>query len=296
MNNKSSSSPVKVNTATIIAVLALHMGVAAALVALDTPKPMPKKPEIEKPIEIELLTLAEQPEVLEVAPQPVVTPPPQQPVSKPEPPKPAPVKKVEPKPEPAKVTKPEPKPEPKPVEKIKTQPEPKIEKTPIVKPDPKPVIDNTEQQRLIDKAAAERAAAERAAAERAAAERAAAERAAAEKAAAEKAAAEKAAAEKAAAEKAAAAASNIPQNFSANQASWRSKPNFSIPPAVVRRLNPGDRLRVMVRLTVDKSGTVTSATLAKSSGNTALDNYTVNTAKKVNLILSLKAVSLWSGW
>ena len=269
MNNKSSSSPVKVNTATIIAVLALHMGVAAALVALDTPKPMPKKPEIEKPIEIELLTLAEQPEVLEVAPQPVVTPPPQQPVSKPEPPKPAPVKKVEPKPEPAKVTKPEPKPEPKPVEKIKTQPEPKpepkIEKTPIVKPDPKPVIDNTEQQRLIDKAAAERAAAERAAAERAAAERAA---------------AEKAAAEKAAAEKAAAAASNIPQNFSANQASWRSKPNFSIPPAVVRRLNPGDRLRVMVRLTVDKSGTVTSATLAKSSGNTALDNYTVNTAKK----------------
>ena len=83
-----------------------------------------------------------------------------------------------------------------------------------------------------------------------------------------------------AAEKAAAAASNIPQNFSANQASWRSKPNFSIPPAVVRRLNPGDRLRVMVRLTVDKSGTVTSATLAKSSGNTALDNYTVNTAKK----------------
>ena len=251
MNNKSSSSPVKVNTATIIAVLALHMGVAAALVALDTPKPMPKKPEIEKPIEIELLTLAEQPEpeVLEVAPQPVVTPPPQQPVSKPEPPKPAPVKKVEPKPEPAKVTKPEPKPEPKPVEKIKTQPEPKpepkIEKTPIVKPDPKPVIDNTEQQRLIDKAATERAAAERAAAE-----------------------------------KAAAAASNIPQNFSANQASWRSKPNFSIPPAVVRRLNPGDRLRVMVRLTVDKSGTVTSATLAKSSGNTALDNYTVNTAKK----------------
>ena len=53
------SNLIKVNAATAIAVLAMHVGIAAALVHMQGPKPVIKEPEEVKPIEIQMLSMQE---------------------------------------------------------------------------------------------------------------------------------------------------------------------------------------------------------------------------------------------
>ncbi|HBH34236.1 MAG TPA: hypothetical protein DDW38_06875 [Psychrobacter sp.] len=226
------SSLIKVNTATVIAVLALHIGIAAALTHMQMPEQRVEKPEEIKPVEIQLLSLEETPEPMPKAelPKEVEQPTPvPQPIPATEQPtnseaKPQTKPQNEPKPEPRPKPKPEdPKPQNKSESHAEPEPEPQLTKDtesqtkpvpeskvePVIEPetvttkDLTPIIDSNEHERLIDQMAREKAAQEKAAQEKAAQEKAAQEKAAQEKAAQEKAAQEKAAQEKAAQEKAA---------------------------------------------------------------------------------------------
>ncbi len=233
------SSLIKVNTANVIAVLALHIGIAAALTHMQMPEQIVEKPEKIKPVEIQLLSLEEAPEPMPKAELPKEV---EQPTSVSEPmpateqptnseAKPQTKPQNEPKPEP----RPKPKPEdPKPQTKSESHAEPKpLEKTQrLNKPDPEPQLTkDTESQTkpvpeskvepvvepetlttkdltpIIDsnehQRLIEQMVREKAAQEKAAQKKAVQEKAAQEKAAQEKAAQEKAAQEKAAQEKAA---------------------------------------------------------------------------------------------
>lgn len=226
------SSLIKVNTATVIAVLALHIGIAAALTHMQMPEQIVEKPEEIKPVEIQLLSLEETPEPMPKAelpkeieqPTPVPQPIPAteqpknsetksqtKPQNEPKPePRPKP-KSEDPKPQTKSESHAEPNPEPQLTKDIESQtkpvPESKVE--PVVEPetvttkDLTPIIDSNEHERLIEQMVREKAAQEKAAQEKAAQEKAAQEKAAQEKAAQEKVAQEKAAQEKAAQEKAA---------------------------------------------------------------------------------------------
>ncbi|WP_296405968.1 TonB family protein [Psychrobacter sp.] len=316
MKNKIALQPssIKVKAITILAVFALHIGAALFLLNIDMPKLTPKKLEIKKPIQIQLLNIPDKQklEVTEVKPKLENMPKLNQSASKPEMnavklPKSEPVNKLNLKP----VTKPKPK-----VEKIdtfkkaRTPPEPKhqtqTKKSPIVEHDaindkPKVIMANNEQQRLIDQAAKQkeaqqkaaqeqatqelaakqkavldRAAAERAAQEKAVAERAAQEKAAQEQASKERVAQQKAAADKAAAVQAAkvAADSNTPQRFSASDARWQRKPKYLFPDQV-RRTTQSQTYTVSLDLIVDKQGNVTSVSIVTSSGNNTIDKAAV---------------------
>ena len=219
------SNLIKVNAATAIAVLAMHVGIAAALVQLQGPKPVIKEPEEVKPIEIQMLSMqeaVEPPTAAQTKPNtPQVT---QEQVTKVQSqPKPAskPTKSVKPEPEIQPKPKPVEKNEPEPIQKAQSKSEAKVEaKTaePLnnqqtsqqtihqdVQPEvsTKPNFDANEHQRLIEQAAREQAAREQAAREQAAREQAAREQAAREQAAREQAAREQAAREQAAREQAA---------------------------------------------------------------------------------------------
>ncbi|ALF60240.1 energy transducer TonB [Psychrobacter urativorans] len=67
------------------------------------------------------------------------------------------------------------------------------------------------------------------------------------------------------------AASNTPVNFSASNANWKSKPNFSFPDRASRGANSGDTFNVVLVLRVNKQGGIDSVRLAQSSGNAILD-------------------------
>ena len=161
----------------------------------------------------------------------------------------------------------------------------------VMKKEPRPIVDNSaaqalaEQQRQIEvvkqaKRAAEQAAQENAQAakrEKAAQEAEAAAKAQADakakadtKARAETEAREKAKADAAAKAKAE-AASNTPMNFSASNANWKSKPNFSFPDRASRGASSGDTFNLVLLLRVNKQGGIDSVSLAQSSGNAILD-------------------------
>ena len=226
------SSLIKVNTATVIAVLALHIGIAAALTHMQMPEQIVEKPEEIKPVEIQLLSLEETPEPMPKAelpkeieqptpvPQPMPateqpknseTKPQTNPQNEPKPEPPLKPKSEDPKPQTKSESHAESNPEPqltkdtesqtKPVPESKV--EPVIEQETLTTKDLTPIIDSNEHERLIEQMVREKAAQEKAAQEKAAQEKVAQEKAAQEKAAQEKAAQEKAAQEKAAQEKAA---------------------------------------------------------------------------------------------
>ena len=276
------SNLIKVNAATAIAVLAMHVGIAAALVHMQGPKPVIKEPEEVKPIEIQMLSLQEavEPPIAVQTKQhtPQVT---QEQVTKVQSqPKAAskPTESVDPEP----VTQPKPKPveknEPEPTQKAQSKPEAKVEaktEEPLdnkqstqqtiqqdVQPEitTKPNFDANEHQRLIEQAAREQAVREQAAREQAAREQAAREQAA-----------------------RAAAASNEPKSFSANQARWKRKPRLEVPPQVARKSNSGDVYLVILAVTVDKQGNVADVKVTKSSGNTAVDKAAISQVKKSKL-------------
>ena len=311
------SSLIKVNTATVIAVLALHIGIAAALTHMQMPEQIVEKPEEIKPVEIQLLSLEETPEPIPKAelpkeveqptpvPQPVLaseqptnseTKPQTKPQNEPKPEPPPKPKSEDPKPqtkseshaEPEPLDKPQPpnKPDPEPqlIKDIESQtkpvPESKVE--PVVEPETLTTKDLTP---IIDsnehQRLIEQMVREKAAQEKAAQEKAAQEKAAQEKAAQEKAAQEKAAQEKAAQEKA--AANNTPKSFSESQARWKRKPKLILPQQVDRRARLGEIFSLTLEVIVDKQGNVTKVTVTKSSGNKIVDNVTVTEVKRSKL-------------
>ncbi len=79
------------------------------------------------------------------------------------------------------------------------------------------------------------------------------------------------AAESAARAQATAAASNTPVNFTANNANWAAKPNFSFPDRGKRGASSGDTFNVILVLRVNKQGGIDSVSVAQSSGNAILD-------------------------
>ena len=169
----------------------------------------------------------------------------------------------------------------------KTIIEDKVVTETLVEKEPQPIIDNSaaqalaDQQRQIESAnqaklardaqqAAEKAAQENAqAAQREKAVQDAKAQADAKAKADAKARAEAEAREKAKAE--AEAASNTPMNFSASNANWSSKPNFSFPDRASRSASSGDTFNVVLLLRVNKQGGIDSVSLAQSSGNAILD-------------------------
>ena len=301
------SSLIKVNTATVIAVLALHIGIAAALTHMQMPEQIVEKPEEIKPVEIQLLSLEETPEPIPKAelpkeveqptpvPQPVLaseqptnseTKPQTKPQNEPKPEPPPKPKSEDPKPqtkseshaEPEPLDKPQPpnKPDPEPqlIKDIESQtkpvPESKVE--PVVEPETLTTKDLTP---IIDSNEHQRLI------EQMVREKAAQEKAAQEKAAQEKAAQEKAAQEKAAQEKA--AANNTPKSFSESQARWKRKPKLILPQQVDRRARLGEIFSLTLEVIVDKQGNVTKVTVTKSSGNQIVDNATVTEVKRSKL-------------
>ena len=266
------SNLIKVNAATAIAVLAMHVGIAAALVHMQGPKPVIKEPEEVKPIEIQMLSMqeaVEPPTAVQTKPNtPQVT---QEQVTKVQSqPKPVtkPTESVKPEPEIQPKPKPVEKNEPEAIQKAQSKSEAKVDtKTaePLnkqqtsqqtihqdVQPEvpTKPNFDAIEHQRLIEQAAREQVAREQAAREQAARE---------------------------------AAASNEPKSFSANQARWKRKPRLEVPPQVARKSNSGDVYLVILAVTVDKQGNVADVKVTKSSGNTAVDKAAISQVKKSKL-------------
>lgn len=286
------SNLIKVNAATAIAVLAMHVGIAAALVHMQGPKPVIKEPEEVKPIEIQMLSMqeaVEPPTAVQTKPNtPQVT---QEQVTKVQSqPKPVtkPTESVKPEPEIQPKPKPVEKNEPEAIQKAQSKSEAKVEtktEEPLnkqqtsqqtihqdVQPEvpTKPNFDAIEHQRLIEQAAREQVAREQVAREQAAREQAARDQAARDQAAREQAARE-------------AAASNEPKSFSANQARWKRKPRLEVPPQVARKSNSGDVYLVILAVTVDKQGNVADVKVTKSSGNTAVDKAAISQVKKSKL-------------
>jgi colicin import membrane protein/protein TonB len=268
-------------------VVGLHVLTAVALVAIKTPKPQPEPQKDIQPVEIQFVTLPAKSAAAKVETKELL-----QEVT---------VKKgVQPKAQAEPVQKP--KTEPQPKKSVETPTKPVVkkkapEKTPIIatektypdssqRPSPKetqpePKVDTSaaDEQRKEAAARAKKAAQE--AQDRAAQE---AKRVADNKAAAQAKAAreaEAAAQAKAAREAAEAAAqaeadaaiaqSNEPVSFTASAANWASAPNFSFPERVARRARSGDTLNVVLLLRVNKQGGIDSVSLAKSSGNSAID-------------------------
>lgn len=284
------SDLIKVNTATAIVVLAMHIGIAAALVHMQGPKPIVKKPEEVKPIEIQMLSMQEaveppsavQPEqnTPQVSQEQVAKAQSQtKPASKPEEaekPETKPVKQNKTEPEVSEPqTKSEPQVEHEPIEEApsvnKSDPDPQLQTEPKtnLETDPKletepdtdlevvtkikktPIIDDNEHQRLIEQAAREQAAREQAAREQAAREQ--------------------------------AAANNTPKSFSSSQARWKQAPRFELPKQIEKRVLLGEVFSLTLEVIADKQGNVTKVTVLNSSGNQAVDNATVKELKRSKL-------------
>lgn len=277
--------PLKLILAAIIIVVGLHVLTAVALVAIKTPEIKVEPEKNTPPIEIEMVTLpaeTKEPEVAIDTAEPV----------KPQPqPQPQPRSVATTKPEIVKESQPLAKTKPA-VKPVVTSEKPNLKPKTKAQPDTTKAVENepfrheVKRQESISTAQADALAADNnrkilaAQAEKAAQEaqqladakaaREAQAEADAKKAAEVKAA--KAAAEAAARAKAqAAAASNTPVNFTATNANWASRPNFSFPTSAARRARSGDKLTVVLVLRVNKQGGIDNVRVAQSSGNRLLD-------------------------
>lgn len=275
--------PLKLILAAIIIVVGLHVLTAVALVAIKTPEIKVEPEKDTPPIEIEMVTLPAETKEPEVAIDTA-----------------EPVKPIQPQPRSVATTKPEIVKESQPLAKTKpavkpvvTSEKPNLKPKTKAQPDTTKAVENepfkheVKRQESISTAQADALAADNnrkilaAQAEKAAQEaqqladakaaREAQAEADAKKAAEAKAA--KAAAEAAARAKAqaAAAASNTPVNFTATNANWASRPNFSFPTSAARRARSGDKLTVVLVLRVNKQGGIDNVRVAQSSGNRLLD-------------------------
>ena len=273
--------PLKLILAAIIIVVGLHVLTAVALVAIKTPEIKVEPEKNTPPIEIEMVTLPAETKEPEVAMDTA-----------------EPVKPIQPQPRSVTTTKPEIVKESQPLAKTKpavkpvvTSEKPNLKPKTKAQPDTTKAVENepfkheVKRQESISTAQADALAADNnrkilaAQAKKAAQE---AQQLADAKAAreaqaevdAKKAAEAKAAAEAAArakAQAAAAAASNTPVNFTATNANWASRPNFSFPTSAARRARSGDKLTVVLVLRVNKQGGIDNVRVAQSSGNRLLD-------------------------
>ncbi|MCH1781619.1 energy transducer TonB [Psychrobacter glaciei] len=267
--------PLKLILAAIIIVVGLHVLTAVALVAIKTPEIKVEPEKDTPPIEIEMVTLPAETKEPEVAMDTA-----------------EPVKPIQPQPRSVTTTKPEIVKESQPLAKTKpavkpvvTSEKPNLKPKTKAQPDTTKAVENepfkheVKRQESILTAQADALAADNkrkilaAQAEKAAQEAqqladAKAAREAQAEADAKKAAAEAAARAKA---QAAAAASNTPVNFTATNANWASRPNFSFPTSAARRARSGDKLTVILVLRVNKQGGIDNVRVAQSSGNRLLD-------------------------
>ncbi|WP_413191014.1 TonB family protein [Psychrobacter sp. AT9] len=267
--------PLKLILAAIIIVVGLHVLTAVALVAIKTPEIKVEPEKDTPPIEIEMVTLPAETKEPEVAMDTA-----------------EPVKPIQPQPRSVTTTKPEIVKESQPLAKTKpavkpvvTSEKPNLKPKTKAQPDTTKAVENepfkheVKRQESILTAQADALAADNkrkilaAQAEKAAQEAqqladAKAAREAQAEADAKKAAAEAAARAKA---QAAAAASNTPVNFTATNANWASRPNFSFPTSAARRARSGDKLTVVLVLRVNKQGGIDNVRVAQSSGNRLLD-------------------------
>ena len=273
--------PLKLILAAIIIVVGLHVLTAVALVAIKTPEIKVEPEKDTPPIEIEMVTLpaeTKEPEVAMDTAEPVkpIQPQPQ--------PQPQPRSVATTKPEIVKESQPLAKTKPA-VKPVVTSEKPNLKPKTKAQPDTTKAVENepfkheVKRQESILTAQADALAADNkrkilaAQAEKAAQEAqqladAKAAREAQAEADAKKAAAEAAARAKA---QAAAAASNTPVNFTATNANWASRPNFSFPTSAARRARSGDKLTVILVLRVNKQGGIDNVRVAQSSGNRLLD-------------------------
>ncbi|MGM8937757.1 energy transducer TonB [Psychrobacter glaciei] len=279
--------PLKLILTAIIIVVGLHVLTAVALVAIKTPEIKVEPEKDTPPIEIEMVTLpaeTKEPKVAIDTAEPVKPIQPQ--------PQPQPRSVATTKPEIVKESQPLAKTKPA-VKPVVTSEKPNLKPKTKAQPDTTKAVENepfkheVKRQESISKAQADASAADNnrkilaAQAEKAAQEaqqladakaaREAQAEADAKKSAEAKAA--KAAAEAAARAKAqaAAAASNTPVNFTATNANWASRPNFSFPTSAARRARSGDKLTVVLVLRVNKQGGIDNVRVAQSSGNRLLD-------------------------
>ena len=296
----------KFNLIIVTAVLALHGLVSWSLANIDivtrpinpiTPKP---------PLEVEMVILPDVDAPVELK---EVEDPPLKPIDKPVAPPKAEIK-PKPDPKPKSVNKPlqkpieQPKPQPvkqtpppvskapeKPVEHkpIKDKVVEKVVEAPAKPPTPFPntlTVNESQtviqQQQDTERLAQQKLAQEQAARDKLAQEKAAAD-AKAEQARLARESAEREAKAQAALKAQQAAANNKPQDFSASDAGWISRPSPNFPPRAKRTSKPGDVFKVTVRLRVDKQGNIVNAFVVSPSGNTIIDNAAVNDAKKGKL-------------
>ncbi|WP_155954113.1 TonB family protein [Psychrobacter phenylpyruvicus] len=286
MTNKTSdnSNFNKVNTATVIAVLAMHIGIAMALTHMHVPKKVVEKPEEVKPVEIQLLSLQEGAEPMPIEfeqstseqsmptaenPETSVD----QPQNQPKPKKTEPQAKSEPQVEPELVEETEAVNESEPELEQQTEPETDLEADPkleteldtdleiVTKVKITPIIDTNEHHRLIEQKGPEQKGLEQKGPEQKGQE-------------------QKGPEQKGPGQ---APANDTPKSFSVSQARWKRKPDFKLPMREDRRVSLGETFSVTLELIVDKQGNVTKATVIKSSDNRAVDDATVKAVKKSKL-------------
>ena len=281
--------PLKLILAAIIIVVGLHVLTAVALVAIKTPEIKVEPEKDTPPIEIEMVTLPAETKEPKVA---IDTAEPVKPIQPQPQPQPQPRSVATTKPEIVKESQPLAKTKPA-VKPVVTSEKPNLKPKTKAQPDTTKAVENepfkhevkrqesistaqadalaADNKRKILAAQAEKAAQEAQQLADAKAAREAQAEADAKKAAEAKAA--KAAAEAAARAKAqaAAAASNTPVNFTATNANWASRPNFSFPTSAARRARSGDKLTVVLVLRVNKQGGIDNVRVAQSSGNRLLD-------------------------
>ena len=71
---------------------------------------------------------------------------------------------------------------------------------------------------------------------------------------------------------------NEPASFTANNASWASRPNFSFPDNV-RGIKSGDTFTVVLLFRVNKQGVIEDVSLSKSSGHSVIDKAALKQAR-----------------
>lgn len=71
---------------------------------------------------------------------------------------------------------------------------------------------------------------------------------------------------------------NEPASFTANNASWASRPNFSFPDNV-RGIKSGDTFTVVLLFRVNKQGVIEDVSLSKSSGHAVIDKAALKQAR-----------------
>jgi len=284
--NLDAPSP-KLTIATIAIVVGLHALTAVALASVKTPEMKVEPKKVIPPIEIELITPPPPPPPVEIEEVKVEE-------------KPKPVREVKPKPKAKPVAAPKPKvvqkkqpiEKPKPT-KLTPPPVKKIQETVTPPPNDEANILAARQREQAQREQAQREQAQREQAQREQAQREQAQREQAqreqaqreqaqreqaqreqaqrEQAQREQAQREQAQREQAQREQAAAEASNTPQNFSASDAHMTNTPKFSIPDSVLRVARKGDTFNVLLKVTVDKQGRVSSVVVARKSGNIIVD-------------------------